>query len=201
MPLSATGRTMCFEGFRGLGVTIPRPDPEAEGDGKSSYEMTDEVKRYWFVIAVFRDPLDLAEMIRDLHASNFASGKLLVLANQRAGDVLKAIHGRNGGLIDVFVPRADGGIGSQESPRLQHSLSTLVQAMEVGTASARSPSGSDDGQAPSPVYAQLLKDVAEGAVVLIASATGPEQQLQGARILLRGKCECVLTHELTERGS
>jgi hypothetical protein len=28
MPLSATGRTMCFEGFRGLGVTIPRPEPE-----------------------------------------------------------------------------------------------------------------------------------------------------------------------------
>ena len=73
--------------------------------------------------------------------------------------------------------------------------------MAQGAASARSASGSDDGQAPSPVYAQLLEDVADGAIVLIASADGPEQQLQGARILLRGKCECVLTHELTEHES
>jgi hypothetical protein len=163
--------------------------------------MTDDVKRYWFVVAVFRDPHDLAAAIRDLHASNFASGELVVLANHRAGDLRDAIHGSNGGFIDVFVPRADGGFGSKESPALPFSLSILLRAMGQGTASARSLSGSDDGQAPSPVYAQLLKDVEEGAIVLIASATGPEQQLQGARILLRGKCECVLTHELTEHES
>ena len=159
------------------------------------------MKRYWFVIAVFRDLLDLAATIGDLHASNFATDKMLVLANHRAGDVRKAIHGPNGGFIDVFVPRADGGFDSKESPALPFSLSILLRAMGQGTASARSLSGSDDGQAPSPVYAQLLKDVEEGAIVLIASATGPEQQLQGARILLRGKCDCVLTHELTEHGS
>jgi hypothetical protein len=73
--------------------------------------------------------------------------------------------------------------------------------MEQDTESARSSSEAIDGRAPSPVYSQLLKDVADGAIVLIASAEGPEQQLQGARILLGGKCECVLTHELTERES
>ncbi len=174
---------------------------EARGDGKSSYEMTDDVKRYWFVVAVFRDPLDLATTVGELHASNFVSGELLVLANHRAGDVRKAIHGRNGGFIDVFVPRANGGIESKESPALPPSLSMLLHAMAEDAPSARSPLGSDDGQVPSPVYSQLLKDVADGAIVLIASANGPEQQLQGARILLRGKCECVLTHELTDRGS
>jgi len=174
---------------------------EAGGDGKSSNEMTDDVKRYWFVAAVFRGPLDLAATIGDLHASNFATDEMLVLANHRAGDVRKAIHGPNGGFMDVFVPRADGGFESKECPTLPFSLSILLRAMGQGTASARSLSGSDDGQAPSPVYAQLLKDVEEGAIVLIASATGPEQQLQGARILLRGKCECVLTHELTEHES
>jgi len=174
---------------------------EAGGDGKSSYEMTDDVNRYWFVVAVFRNPLDLAATIGDLHASNFASGELLVLANHRADDVRNAIHGRNGGFIDVFVPRPDGNFESKESQGLPQSLSILLRAMEQGAASARSPSGSEDGQVPSPVYSQLLKDVAEGAIVLIASASGPEQQLQGARMLLRGKCECVLTHELTERAS
>jgi len=174
---------------------------ESAGDGRSSNEMTDEVKRHWFIIAVFREPSDLAATIGDLHASNFASGELVVLANHRAGDLRNAIHGRNAGFIDVFVPRADGGFGSKESPAPPFSLSILLRAMGQGTASVRSLSGSDDRQAPSPVYAQLLKDVADGAIVLIASADGPEQQLQGARILLRGKCECVLTHELTEHES
>jgi len=54
---------------------------ESAGDGRSSNEMTDEVKRHWFVVAVFRDPLDLAATIGDLHASDFASGELVVLAN------------------------------------------------------------------------------------------------------------------------
>lgn len=174
---------------------------ESAGDSKSSYEMTDDVKRYWFVVAVFREPSDLAATIGDLHASNFASGELLVLANHRAGDLRKVIHGRNGGSLDVFVPRADGGFVSEVSAALPPSLSVLLHAMEQGTSSARSLSESADEQAPSPVYSQLLKDVADGAIVFIASAVGPEQQLQGARILLRGKCECVLTHELTEHGS
>jgi hypothetical protein len=163
--------------------------------------MTDEVKRYWFVVAVFRESSDLAATIGTLHASNFASSELLVLANRRAGDLRKAIHERNGGSLDVFVPGADGGFVSEVSAALPRSLSILLQAMEQGTTSARSPSESADGQASSPVYSQLLEDVADGAIVLIASAVGPEQQLQGARILLRGNCECVLTHELTEGGS
>lgn len=170
----------------------------AGGDGKSSCQMTDDVKRYWFIVAVFRDTLDLAATIGELHAGNFASGELLVLANHRAGDVRKAIHGRNGGFIEVFVPCADGSFASEASSALPASLSTLLDAMEQGAPSTASRSGSDGRQAPSPVYTQLLKDVAGGAIILIASAADPEQQLEGARILLRGKCDCVLTHELTE---
>ncbi len=174
---------------------------KALGDGRSSFEMTDDMKRYWFVVAVFRGPLELAATIGDLHANNFTSDELLVIADRCAGDVRKTIRGRDGSFVDVFVPRADGGFESKEGPTLPLSLSILLRAMGQNTASARSQSDSDDEQTPSPVYAQLLKDVDEGAIVLIASATDPEQQLQGARILLRGKCECVLTHELTERGS
>lgn len=174
---------------------------EAGGGGKSSCQMADDVKRYWFVVAVFRDTLDLAATIGELHAGNFASGELLVLANHRAGDVRKAIHGRNGGFIEVFMPCADGGFASEASPALPASLSTLLDAMEQGAPSTASRSGSDERQAPSPVYTQLLKDVAGGAIILIASAADPEQQLEGARILLRGKCDCVLTHELTECDS
>ncbi len=172
---------------------------ESAGDGRSSNEMTDEVKRHWFIIAVFREPSDLAATIGDLHASNFASGELVVLANHRAGDLRKAIHGRNGASLDIIVPGANGGFVGEVRAALPRSFSILLRAMEQDTESARSSSESIDGRAPSPVYSQLLKDVADGAIVLIASADGPEQQLQGARILLGGKCECVLTHELTER--
>jgi hypothetical protein len=42
----------------------------------------------------------------------------------------------------------------------------------------------------------LRQDIAGGALVLIASVADPDQQLLGARILLRGNCECVLTHEI-----
>jgi hypothetical protein len=163
--------------------------------------MTDEVKRHWFVVAVFRDPIDLAATIGDLHASDFASGELVVLAKHRAGDLRNAIHGRNGASLDIIVPGANGGFVGEVRAVLPRSLSILLRAMEQDTESARSSSESIDGRAPSPVYSQLLKDVADGAIVLIASAEGPEQQLQGARILLGGKCECVLTHELTERES
>ena len=174
---------------------------ESAGDGRSSNEMTDEVKRHWFIIAVFREPSDLAATIGDLHASNFASGELVVLANHRAGDLRKAIHGRNGASLDIIVPGANGGFVGEVRAALPRSFSILLRAMEQDTESARSSSESIDGRAPSPVYSQLLKDVADGAIVLIASADGPEQQLQGARILLGGKCECVLTHELAERES
>ncbi len=53
-----------------------------------------------------------------------------------------------------------------------------------------------DGEGQSQVYAQLRQDVAGGALVLIASVADPDEQLLGARILLRGNCECVLTHEI-----
>ena len=174
---------------------------ETGRDGKSSYKMTDDVKRYWFVVAVFRGLLELAATIEDLRANNFTSDELIVIADRCAGDVRKTIHGSDGSFVDVFVPRADGAFESNEGPTLPLSLANLLRAMRQNAANTQSQSGSDDEQVPSPVYAQLLKDVEEGAIVLVASASGPEQQLQGARILLRGKCECVLTHELTERVS
>jgi hypothetical protein len=171
------------------------------GDSKSSYEMTDDVKRYWFVVAVLREPSDLATTIGDLHARNYSSGELLVLANHRAGDLRRAIQGRNGGSLNVFVPGGDGDFVGEVVGALPNSLSTLLHAMEQDALSGQSHPVSDDGQVPSPVYSQLLEDVAAGAIVLIASAAGPEQQLRGARVLLRGNCECVLMHEITARGS
>jgi hypothetical protein len=76
------------------------------------------------------------------------------------------------------------------SPGLPVELSTLLEAM------AADGRGDGSGQVRSQVYAQLRQDIAEGALVLIASVADPEAQLVGARILLRGNCECVLTHEI-----
>ena len=57
-----------------------------------------------------------------------------------------------------------------------------------------------DGKGQSRVYAQLRQDADNGASILVASVANPGQQLAVARILLRQKCERVLTHEIAARA-
>lgn len=151
--------------------------------------MADDLKRYWFIAAVFREPHDLVSTVRELRDNDFGS-EVLVLANHGTGDVRKALDRAGSGQVPV-VDAHSGGSGSVQLPV---ELGTLWQAMEAERRGDRS-----DGQ--SQVYAQLREDVAQGALVLVASVADPDQQLLGARILLRGNCECVLTHEIDASGA
>lgn len=185
----------------GLRITELAIVPVADGDGKRSGKMSDELKRYWFVVAVFRDPFDLAATVGDLRVGKLASDKLLVIANNCTGDVRKAADGGDGEPINVVVARPDGGIGGSDELALSPGLGALLRGMEASAPSNKSQNSHHNGEPQSQVYAQLLQEVGDGAIVLVASVADPEQQLWGARTLLRGNCECVLTHEIADVGS
>jgi hypothetical protein len=155
---------------------------------KEQDKMAAELKRYWFVAAVFREPRDLVATIAELRVNAFSRARLLVVANHKSGDTRKALDGAEEGQVAVVSVSADG--SSWTAPKLPVELGTLVEAMHAGKRA------SPDGDGRSQVYAQLRQDVAGGALVLIASVADPDEQLLGARILLRGNCECVLTHEI-----
>jgi hypothetical protein len=159
--------------------------------------MADERDRYWFVAGVFREPRDLVATIAALRASAFAASRLLVVANHRAGDAEKDLVRSDFGQVPVVAVHADGGLESGDAVALPVDLRVLLEAMdESGKARSRR-----DGADRSQVYAQLRQDVADGALVLVASVGNPDEQLDGARILLRSNCECVLTHEIDARRS
>lgn len=166
--------------------------PHIVGHAKGPDEMSDERDRYWFVAGVFREPRDLVATIAALRTGAFAASCLLIVANHRAGDARKALSGSGSGRVSVVAVHADGALESGDAVALPVDLRALLEAMdESGKARGRR-----DGEDRSQVYAQLRQDVAEGALVLVASAASPDEQLDGARILLRGNCECVLTHEI-----
>jgi hypothetical protein len=154
-------------------------------------EMADELKRYWFVAAVFREPHELAPTIAELRASGIAGNRLLIVANHKAGDLRKVVDGSGDGPVPVVAAGADGVMKAEPAVKLSSELRTLLEVMSGGGAQT---SGQGDRQ--SQVYGQLRQDVDGGALVLIASVAGPDEQLVGARILLRGTSECVLTHEI-----
>jgi hypothetical protein len=157
--------------------------------------MADERDLYWFVAAVFREPRDLVATIGALRAGAFAASRLLVVANHTAGDARKALAGSDCGRVSVVAVHADGALDPGDAAALPVGLRALLEAIdESGQARGRR-----DGEGRSQVYTQLRQDVAEGALVLVASVANPDEQLDGARILLRGNCECVLTHELDAR--
>jgi len=152
--------------------------------------MADELRQYCFVAAVFRESGDLASTIAELRSNGIAGNRLLVVANHRAEDARKATAGSEIGPAPVIAVHGDGAIKLDASIKLSPELHTLLQAMGDDGA------GGADGAGRSQVYAQLRRDAADGALVLIASVADPDEQLLGARILLRGNCECVLTHEI-----
>ncbi|HEX9881366.1 MAG TPA: hypothetical protein VGA65_02555 [Hyphomicrobium sp.] len=166
--------------------------------------MADELKRYWFVAAVFREPHDLASTIGALRDNGFAGNRLLIIANHRAEDTRKAAGGSEVDRVPVVAVDEDGAIKAGASDALPTGLCTLLDAMSEGDAREHGTAGAavgSDGAGRSQVYAQLRRDVAGGAVVLIADVADSDEQLLGARILLRGNCECVLTHEIAAHGS
>jgi hypothetical protein len=160
--------------------------------------MADERNRYWFVAAVFRQPRDLAATIAELRSGSFPVSQLVVVANHKPDDVRKAVGGRGPEHVTVVEARSDGAIKVGQDLNVPAGLHALLEAMEA-SGPVPGPGGGPggrEGERQSQVYAQLREDVADGAFVLIASVANPEEQLRGARVLLRGNCECVLTHEI-----
>lgn len=158
--------------------------------------MSDGLQRYWFVAAVFREPHDLAGASEDLCANNFASSQQLVIANHKAEEARKTLDGN--GLRSVRVlPVGPERALLDESANVP-GLRALLNAMDISASAGDRNTGVSAGEDEHErqVYARLREDIAEGAQVLIASVANAEEQLFGARIMLRGKCECVLTLEL-----
>lgn len=176
---------------RGCGSDLDFIVPQVLTDGRGLNEMADARDPFWFVAAVFREPGDLVATIADLRASAFAQTPVVVLANHRVEEARKALAASESGRVTVVAVRDDCPAGSDPAAALPGDLRAFLKAMNG--------SGPGRGEGQAHVYAQLHQDVAEGALVLIAGVASPDAQLDGARILLRGKCECVLTHEIDGR--
>ncbi len=158
--------------------------------------MAGEVKKYWYAIAVLRHADEVEAAVGRLRSSRFGCGDVLMLADHSDDGANTSANGCE--QVDLQLcrmpDRKSDNDGEALSPAL-HSFLRAMKASESEPASATLPRGRKD---QSKVYAHLRQDVAKGAVVLVASAAGPEQQLEGARVLLRGNSECVLTHEIVD---
>jgi hypothetical protein len=174
----------------------------AMGLGRKDDEMSDGQERYWFVAAVFRKPRDLAATVAELGAAALPGDRLLVVSRFPHDEALQAIDQTGKAALRLVTMQGDGGWhdgdGRMSPPRVE--LRSILAAMQGNESAPQAVAGTPstpmvrEGQGQ--IYAQLRQDVTEGAYVLIASVANAQEQLQGARILLRGNCECVLTHEL-----
>lgn len=149
--------------------------------------MADGIGRYWFVAAVFRDPQDLVEAIGQMRAGGM-SGRFCVLANHAGQQARKSLKDGDASGVGVVTLDGNGDMSNGEIAGEPAGMRELLESMD----------GRDgtDGEARPHVYTQLHEDVREGALVLLASVDGPDEQVVGARLLLKGNCECVLTHEI-----
>ncbi len=169
----------------------------------SEKEVVVSDKIYWFVAAVFREIDDLAATLAKLRAHNIVAESLLILAAS-LGDIPKKIN--NSGADDVVIATVDRTSGegrwvSSKDGVLRDGLRELLRAAQL-SAAANGHGGSAsglDGKGHAGVYAQLQQDADDGANILVASVANPAEQLTVARILLRQKCERVLTHEIAAR--
>jgi hypothetical protein len=167
--------------------------------GRGPDEMTDELKRYWFVAAVIRQPRDLFATVAELGSGQLARRPLVVVANHEADNARKAVDSVDTDPVCVVPVDSDGAMVDAVDPALPLELRALLEAMDGREETGRRKGVRNEEEAKSQVYVQLRQDVADGALVLVASVANPEEQLQAARILLKGNCDCVLTHEIAAR--
>jgi hypothetical protein len=159
---------------------------------------------YWFVAAVFREIDDLAATLVKLRAQNVAADGLLILA-AHLDDLPRKLNRSGSGDVPIAtVDRVSDCWQCETSfePGLGRGLRELLdaaQAASVAEAYSRA-SPAADGKGQSRIFAQLRQDANDGANILVASVPNPGQQLSVARILLRQKCERVLTHEIAARA-
>lgn len=152
--------------------------------------------KYWYAIAVLRDADEVEATVDRLRSSRFGCGDLLMLADGSDDGANTSAGGCE--QVDLQLCRTPNCKSDNDRDALSPALHSFLRAMKASESEPTSgtlPRGRED---QSKVYAHLRQDVAKGAVVLVASATGPEQQLEGARVLLRGNSECVLTHEIVD---
>lgn len=170
-------------------------DLSLDSGKREANAMPEKIGHYRFVAAVFRDVGDLAATLVELRAQNFAPGRLLVLATN-LGDMRTRLTRLGLGEMPIApVHSASQSVSPSEGePRLDSGLRKLLN--EVQSVPEEGEAGLVNGKETSQIYAQLRQDADDGGNVLVASVANPEEQLAGARILLRQRCECVLTHEI-----
>jgi hypothetical protein len=160
--------------------------------------MTERI--YWFVAAVFREIDDLAAALAKLRANNIMTDGLLVLAAD-TGDLPKKLdHSGSSDVAIASLDRVSEGwqCAANREAELGCGLRELLDATKSADGHASSPPANGKGQ--SRIYAQLRQDADDGANILVASVANAAEQLSVARILLRQKCERVLTHEIAARA-
>lgn len=153
-------------------------------------QMADGIGRYWFVAAVFRDPKDLAEAVGQMRAGGLL-GRICVVANHAGEKARQALADGEDAEVGVVTVDGNGAMSNGEIAAEPAGMRELLEAMD-----GRDGADSMDEDARPHVYTQLHEDVREGALVLLAAVDGPDEQIVGARLLLKGNCECVLTHEI-----
>lgn len=155
--------------------------------------MADELTFHRFVAAVFRDPADVAVTIARLCEDSFAAGQFFILVSHEDATMRQALE-RNG--VDG-VPIATLEATESLEPELGSGFRELFDKLEAIKDQPRKSAAPPGPRVKEhPIYSRLPQELARGAFVLILTVNDAEQQLRGARIVLRGNSECVLTHEL-----
>jgi hypothetical protein len=189
-----------------LSVILIKPHGGDRACGNTSEkEAAVTEKIYWFVAAVFREIDDLAATLAKLRAHNVLAESLLILA-AHLGDISEKLsRSGSGDVVIVTVDRSsdDRRWISSNDALLRDALRELLDAAQpeaVANGHGAASTGAD-GKGHAGIYAQLRHDADDGANILVASVANPAEQLSVARILLRQKCERVLTHEIAARPS
>jgi hypothetical protein len=176
------------------------PGRDAQGVARKDQEMAGELEHYWFVAAVFRGQQDLAAAAAELAAAALAPDCVMVVSRGAHEDASNALQLTDTAALRLVTMQADGNWrdGDARMPPLGDGLRCILQGMggSMHTPHAGSAAIPVVRNGRAQIYAQLRQDVADGAYVLIANVANAQEQLHGARILLKGNCECVLTHEI-----
>jgi hypothetical protein len=152
--------------------------------------MADELRCHRFVAAVFRDPGDVAQSISRLLQDSFTASQFLVLVSHDGTGMGQAL--KRNGVEGVSVAPLKSTDPLPLGSGLRHLLGKM-KAIDRQLREAGAPFAVEDTH---PIYSRLPAELARGAFILIFAVEHAEQQLRGARMVLRGNSECVLTHEL-----
>jgi hypothetical protein len=150
--------------------------------------MADELRCHRFVAAVFRDPVEVTRSISRLVEDGFAGSQFLVLVSHETETRQVLLPSGVTG-VSIAVLGADPQPLGSGIAHLLGKMRAIGRQLREGAA----PVAGEDGHT---IYSRLPAELERGGFVLIFTVDGAELQLRGARMMLRGNSECVLTHEL-----